>query len=100
MTGTLSLSGPCSVPPLLRRGRSGVDEGEWAFLAWGTREAADRRAKRRAAVVVAEGKTRELVEDDFRTASRRTAHCQHCVQWGRRAADLHQGCCRSVEAIL
>ena len=106
--GTLSPSGPCSAPPLLRwptravaarwsvPARGGNSRTRWwtpavrdavklkkesyrTFLACGTPEAAGRyrQAKRSAAVVVTEAKTRtweefgEAMENDFRTASKR-----------------------------
>ncbi|TWW81711.1 hypothetical protein D4764_01G0015260 [Takifugu flavidus] len=78
-----SQSGPCSVPPLLRRLTGAVaarlkKESYRALLACGTPEAADsyRQAKRSAATPVAEAKTRawekfgEAIENDFRTASK------------------------------
>ncbi|KAK3569395.1 hypothetical protein QTP86_027811 [Hemibagrus guttatus] len=100
--GTLSLSGPCSPPPLLTQpsgavsgaGRGGNPRTQWwtlevrdavklkkesyrAWLARGTLEAAEayRQAKRTAARVVSEAKTRvweefvEAMEKDYRTAS-------------------------------
>ncbi|KAK0147743.1 hypothetical protein N1851_012563 [Merluccius polli] len=89
--GTLSPSGPCSAPPLLRR-PTGAVAARWpvpavaanavklkesyrTFLACGTPEAAGRyrQAKRSAAVAVTEAKTRtweefgEAMKNDFRT---------------------------------
>ena len=78
-----------------------------AFLASGTLEAADRyrQAKRSAALVVAEAKTRaweefgEAMENDFRMASKRfwstilrlrgKLHCQHHVWWRWDSANLN-----------
>ena len=80
-------------------GKAGNIESEWAMF--GDRY---RQAKRCAAVAVTEAKTGawevfgEALENDFREGE--AVRCQHCVQWGWRAADHYQGCGGSVKKIL
>ncbi len=110
----LSQSGPCSPPPLsnwwtpeVRDAVKLKKESYRAWLACGTPEAADgyRQAKRSAARVVVEAKTRaweefgEAMEKDYRLAWEAVPH-QRCLQWRWAAVDLNWGCRWTVEGIL